>query len=215
VRYRDGEPTGMEERWVLGEIRPGVVRVRSTLVTPSPVGRLETDVRVQSGLIEAQLRWTGSGSGSVQSGSGRYVGADGVVSGSWQLDDDEPRTDSAVGLLDPSSLIMSGRVIATARAGLDLVMPDQAAPGDRERFLSLFRVTATSTLREEVEVEVDGVAHPALAYDWQVTGVGPVVVVDRGGLLLHQRVTTPDGRTVEARLVGVSGPWPRPFDWPT
>lgn len=214
VRYRDGRPTGMEERFVLGEIAPGVVRIRATLITPSPVGKLETDARLSAGHVEASVRWVGSGDRAIREASGHYTGADGIVTGSWRLDGEQYPEATASGILDPSSLIMKGLYVATGRAGVDLVMPDEAAPDDPGRFLSLLAVTATSTVIGERSVEVDGEQRAGIAYRWQVTGVGPEVVVDRGGLLLHQRIELPDGVVHEARLMDVSGPWPRPLDWP-
>ena len=41
----DGRPAGMDERFVLGDIAPGVWRVRSTRITARPTSRLESDVR--------------------------------------------------------------------------------------------------------------------------------------------------------------------------
>jgi len=214
VRLRDGKPTGMEERFVLGEIAPGVVRVRSTLITPSPVGRLETDVRLSAGAVHLTVRWVGSSEKAVREADGEYHWSDGVVLGSWRIDGESGPGGTAQGILDPSSLILQGRFVASGRAGLDLVMPNEADPSDRHSFLSMLCVTATSTLVGEREVEVDGVARKGNVYRWEVREVGPEVVVDRGGLLLRQLIEVPDGPVHEAVLMDVTGPWPRPVDWP-
>jgi hypothetical protein len=214
VRLRDGKPTGMEEKFVIGEIAPGVVRIRSTLVTPSPVGKLETDVRRSAGSVDLSVRWVGSSDKAIRDASGHYTSLDGVVSGSWRIDGQQYPEATATGILDPSSLIMQGLYVAIGRAGVDLVMPDEADPSDPGRFLSLLSVTATSTVIGELGVEVDGEVRSGISYRWEVAGVGPDVVVDRGGLLLNQIIETPDGTVHEARLMDVTGPWPRPLDWP-
>ncbi len=214
VRLRDGKPTGLEERFVLGEIAPGVVRIRSTLITPSPVGKLENDVRRSAGSTELSVRWVGASDKAVRDADGHYTSSDGVVTGSWRIDGQQYPEATAPGILDPSSLIMKGIYVATGRAGVALVMPDEADPADPGRFLSLLAVTATSTVIGELGVEVDGVVRQGISYRWEVAGVGPDVVVDRGGLLLNQIIETPDGTVHEARLADVTGPWPRPLDWP-
>jgi len=214
VRLRDGKPTGMEERFVLGEIAPGVVRIRSTLVTPSPVGKLETDVRRSAGVTDLSVRWVGASDKAIRNADGHYTAVDGIVTGSWRIDGRQYPEATATGVLDPSSLIMQGLYVATGRAGVPLVMPDEADPADPDRFLSLLSVTATSTVLGELGVEVDGEVRQGISYRWEVAGVGPDVVVDRGGLLLNQIIETPDGTVHEARLMDVTGPWPRPLLWP-
>jgi hypothetical protein len=214
VHLRDGKPTGMEERFVLGEIAPGVVRIRSTLITPSPVGKLETDVRRSPGSTDLSVRWVGASDTAVRDADAHYTSADGVVTGSWRVDGQEHPEATATGILDPTSLIMKGIYVATGREGVALVMPDAADPADPRRFLSLLAVTATSTVIGELGVEVDGVLRQGISYRWDVSGVGPDVVVDSGGLLLNQIIETPDGTVYEARLADVTGPWARPLDWP-
>ncbi len=213
VRYRDGEPAGLEERFALGEISPGVVRVRSVVVLRAPVGRLECDVRYEVGLVRLQVRWTGTGAGAVRDATADYTCADGVVSGRRVVDGVKHPRRSLAGTLDPGCLLTQGLLVTRGRAGVDLVVPDTSDPTDPGSFLSPLTLRAIATLIGERDVDVDGVARHGLEHRWEAEGVGPVVVVDRGGVLLHQRIESPDA-VHEARLVDVTGPWPRPLDWP-
>jgi hypothetical protein len=119
----------------------------------------------------------------------------------------------AAGTLDPGGLLFQGLLVANGRAGVDLVLPDTTDACDPGTFLALLRVHAVSTVVGETEVRAAGALREGAAYRWEAAGVGPDVVLDHGGLLLSQTLEGADAR-YDAHLVDLTGPWPRPLDWP-
>lgn len=209
-RYsRDGEPMAVDERFVLGEIAPGVVRVRSTRITASPTARLEVDVRIDAGRTDAVVRWTGSAPGIARTARAEYAAVDGSVVVTRVVDDvvHEPVTVS--GVVYPLMRVFTGPLVVGSVPGLDLVVPDVADPADLGRFLAPVTSSRTAEVLGERAVVVDGVERAGTAYRW-IGGAygedGAEFVVDQGGLLLSYAVAQPSGRW-EVVLAEATGPW--------
>ena len=211
-RYtRDGEPVGVDERFVLGEIAPGVVRVRSTRITASPTARLEVDVRITGADSHAVVRWVGSAPGVARSARAEYAAAGDSVVVTREVDGVVHDATTVRGASYPLMRVFTGPLVVASVPGLDLVVPDVADPTDLDRFLGPVTSSRTAEVLGERPVVVDGVEHAATAYRW-IGGAygedGAEFVVDAGGLLLSYAVTQPSGRW-EVTLAEVTGPWPR------
>jgi hypothetical protein len=217
-RYvRDGEPVGVDERFVLGDVAPGAVRVRSTRVSATPVSRLEVDARLTAAGSDVQVRWTGSAPDVARSASAAVTEREGRVATVRTVDgtayDDAP----VVGALYPLMRVFTGlRVLASLAGPHAVVVPDIAAAADAARFLSPVVSERSAEALGERGVVVGGVEHPGTAYRW-VGGAypdGAEFVVDPGGLLLEYAVAQDSGRWVVS-LAEVTGPWPEPLSWPS
>jgi hypothetical protein len=209
-RYsRDGEPMAVDERFVLGEIAPGVLRVRSTRITASPTARLEVDVRITADRSDTLVRWTGSAPGVAREARAEYAAADGTVDVTREVDGVVHEPVSVAGVPYPLMRVFTGPLVVRSVAGLDVVVPDVADPGDLGRFLAPVTSSRTAVLLGERGVVVDGVERAGTAYRW-IGGAygedGAEFVVDPGGLLLSYAVTQPSGRW-DVVLAEVSGPW--------
>jgi hypothetical protein len=216
-RYtRDGEAVAVDERFVLGEVAPGAVRVRSTRITASPTARLEVDVRMTEGRTDALVRWTGSAPDVARSARAEYAATGTGIVVAREVDAtayDEVREHGA---LYPLMRVFTGRLVVASRAGLDVVVPDVADPSDLGRFLAPVVSSRTAEVLGERGVVVDGVERAGTAYRWRGGAYGEdgaEFVVDPGGLLLAYAVTQPSGRW-EVTLAEVTGPWPVPLSWP-
>jgi hypothetical protein len=211
VYTRDGAPVGVDERFVLGEIAPGVVRVRSTRITASPTARLEVDVRVTATGSDAVVRWVGSAPGVARAARAEYAAAGGAVVVTREVDGVVHDAVTVPGASYPLMRVFTGPLVVASVPGLDLVVPDVADPTDLERFLGPVTSSRTAEVLGDRAVVVDGVEHEGTAYRW-IGGAygedGAEFVVDRGGLLLAYAVTQPSGRW-EVALAQVSGPWVR------
>jgi hypothetical protein len=221
----DGRPAGIDERFVLGDIAPGVWRVRTTRVSARPTSRLESDVRIDVDGTSVAIRWTGSGPGVVRDATAELVERAGLVRGSRTVEGLAHAAIEVPGRVNTLAHVVSGPLMlaaagaagaagAGAAAGVDVVEPAVLAVGDPSAFLAptALRWTATRTGKETVEV--DGEDHEGTAYDWVDSGTGWTarVVVDPGGLILRTRLAAPDGE-LEVRLTDVDGPWPVPLSW--
>jgi hypothetical protein len=209
-RYtRDGEPVPVDERFVLGEIAPGVVRVRSTRITAAPTARLEVDVRIGDGRTDAIVRWTGSAPGVARAARAEYSAADGSVAVAREVDGVVHDPVTVSGAVYPLMRVFTGPLVVGSVPGLDLVVPDVADPTDVGRFLAPVTSSRTAEVLGERVVAVDGVERAGTAYRW-IGGAygedGAEFVVDAGGLLLSYAVTQPSGRW-EVSLAEVTGPW--------
>ncbi len=209
VYTRDGEPVPVDERFVLGEIAPGVVRVRSTRITGSPAARLEVDARVTATGSDAVVRWVGSSPGVARAARAEYAASAGTVAVTREVDGVVHEAVTAVGASYPLMRVFTGPLVRASVTGLDVVVPDVADPADLDRFLAPVTSSRTAEVLGERVVVVDGAEHAGTAYRW-VGGAygedGAEFVVDPGGLLLEYAVTQPSGRW-EVRLAEVSGPW--------
>jgi hypothetical protein len=208
-RYtRDGEPMPVDERFVLGEIAPGVVRVRSTRITATPTARLEVDVRISGGRTDAVVRWTGSAPGVAREARAEYSGEDGAVAVTRVVDGVVHEPVAAAGAVYPLMRVFTGPLVVGSVAGLDVVVPDVADPGAVDRFLAPVTSSRTAEVLGGRAVVVDGVERAGTAYRW-IGGAygedGAEFVVDPGGLLLSYAVTQPSGRW-EVALAEVTGP---------
>ena len=216
-RYtRDGEPVGVDERFVLGEIAPGVVRVRSTRVTASPTARLEADVRFTTEAVSSLVRWVGSDPTVVRAATAEYVERGGLVEASWSVDG-ESGSDQVVGTAYPLMRVFTGPFVLRSVNGLDVVVPDIADARAASTFLRPSVSRRSAEVLGAREVLVDGVARAGTAYRWTGGAYGDEgadFVIDAGGLLLSYVVTQPSGRW-EVTLADVIGPWPVPLSWPT
>ena len=212
----DGRPAGIDERFVLGEIAPGVWRVRTTRVSARPTSRVETDVRVDGIGTSLALRWTGSGDGVVRDASAELREADGVVIGVRTVEGRTSDEVSIPGRLNVVSHAVAGLLVPAAVGGVDVVEPDLLGTGDPSVLLEPRSVRWTTSRTGEEPVTVGGVEHAGTAYDWVDSGTGWTarMVVDAGGLLLRTRLAAPDGE-LEVLLVEVDGPWPEPLSWAT
>ncbi len=213
---RDGAPVGVDERFVLGAIASGAVRVRSTRITASPTARLETDVRFSTEAVSALVRWVGSDPAVVRSATAEYVDRGGVVDASWSVDG-ESGSDQVVGAAYPLMRVFTGPFVLRSVLGLDVVVPDIADARDAASFLRPSSSRRSAEVLGDREVLVDGVARAGTAYRWTGGAYGEDgadFVVDAGGLLLSYAVTQPSGRW-EVTLAEVTGPWPVPSSWPT
>jgi hypothetical protein len=216
VYTRDAEPVPVDERFVLGAIADGVVRVRSTRITPAPAGRLEADVRFSGAGVDALLRWVGSGPDVVRSATATCVGRNGVVESTRVVDSVASVGDRVAGELYPLMRVFTGAVVVRSVGGLDVVVPDIADCTDPARYLLPAASRREAVVLGERGVVVDGVERAGAAYRWSggVYGEeGAEFVVDDGGLLLAYSVTQPSGRW-DVTLTEVTGPWPRPLSWP-
>lgn len=215
-RYtRDGEAVAVDERFVLGEIAPGVVRVRSTRITASPTARLEVDVRISGRRSDSVVRWTGSAPGIAREARAEYAADTGSVKVARQVDGVVHEPVSARGAAYPLMRVFTGPLVVASVAGLDVVVPDVADPSDLDRFLAPVTSSRTAEVLGERAVLVDGVERAGTAYRWAGGAYGEdgaEFVVDPGGLLLSYAVTQPSGRW-EVALAEVSGPWVVPSSW--
>jgi hypothetical protein len=216
-RYaRDGEPMAVEERFVLGDVADGAVRVRSTRVSATPVSRLEVDVRMTADGTDAQVRWTGSTPGVVRDATAGVSQHAGRVRTSRTVDGTAYDEVDVDGALYPLMRVFTGlRVLASVTGPHVVVVPDIAATADAARFLSPVVSTRSAEVLGERAVLVDDVEHVGTAYRW-VGGAypdGAEFVVDPGGLLLEYAVAQDSGRW-QVSLAEVTGPWPTPLAWP-
>lgn len=216
-RYtRDGEAVAVDERFVLGQIAPGVVRVRSTRITASPTARLEVDVRMRAGSVDALVRWTGSAPGVAREARAEYAATGAEVVVAREVDGTAYDEATAVGALYPLMRVFTGPHVVASVPGLDVVVPDVADPGDLGRFLAPVVSSRAAEVLGARGVVVDGVEREGTAYRWTGGAYGEdgaEFVVDTGGLLLAYAVTQPSGRW-EVTLAEVTGPWPEPSSWP-
>jgi hypothetical protein len=216
VYTRDGEPVPVDERFVLGEIAPGVVRVRSTRITASPTARLEIDARITATRGDAVVRWVGSSPGVARMARAEYAASGGTVAVTREVDGVVHERVSAAGASYPLMRIFTGPLVVASVSGLDVVVPDVADPGDVDRFLAPVTSSRTAEMLGERVVVVGGAEHAGTAYRWFGGAYGEdgaEFVVDRGGLLLAYAVTQFSGRW-EVSLAELSGPWPTLREWP-
>jgi hypothetical protein len=213
VYTRDGAPVGVDERFVLGEVAAGELRVRSTRVSASPTSRLEVDARVTADASEALLRWVGSSPGVAREARAQYTARAGEVVVAREVDGVAHEPVTVSGASYPLLRIFTGPLVVASVTGLDVVVPDVADPADLHRFLAPVTSHRTAELLGERTVVVDGVERAGTAYRW-IGGVygedGAEFVVDAGGLLLGYSVTQPSGRW-EVALAQLEGPYPRPL----
>ena len=210
----DDAPAGIDERFVVGDIAPGVVRARSTCVQPDPVGRLESDVRIDLAGVSAALRWVGSTVGAVREASATLTQDASGVSASRVVEGTAYAVTALPGRLNALAHVVAGPLLLAAVGGADVVEPNVVAAADPATFLAVVATRWTVTQAGTAVVRVDGTDHEGASYLWtdQRTGLDGHGVIDEGGLLLRSRLTTPEG-LLEVRLTEVSGPWPRPADW--
>ena len=136
VYTRDGAPVGVDERFVLGTIAPGVTRVRSTRISASPTSRLEVDVRVTGGDSHALVRWVGSGPGIARSARAEYVATGSEVVVTREVDGVVHSEARVRGALYPLMRVFTGPLVVASVPGLELVVPDVSDPGDLDGFLA-------------------------------------------------------------------------------
>ncbi|MFN8169319.1 MAG: hypothetical protein U0S36_11100 [Candidatus Nanopelagicales bacterium] len=214
--WRDGDAVAVDERFVLGEVGPGAVRVRSTRITGSPTARLEVDVRLTAERTDALVRWTGSAAEVARSARAEYTATGRDVVVAREVDAtayDEVREHGA---LYPLMRVFTGPLVVASTAGLDVVVPDVADPSDLARFLAPVVSSRDAEVLGPRAVVVDGVEREGTAYRWTGGAYGEdgaEFVVDAGGLLLEYAVTQPSGRW-RVGLAEVTGPWPAPLSWP-
>lgn len=214
VATLDGRPAGIDERFVVGDIGPGVVRARTTRVLPRPVARLESDVRITGGGLAVAVRWVGSDADAVREATAELLDdPDGVVS-SRVVADRAYAGQRHVGRINALAHVVAGPLMLAARGGVDVVEPDLSDPSDPGRFLEAMPTHWSTVEAGSAEVVVDGVARPGTALLWsdRRSGLDAHVVVDEGGLLLRSRLAAPDG-LLEVTLAEVTGPWPTPAAW--
>ena len=210
----DGEPEAIDERFVLGEIAPGVVRARTTRIVSRPVGRLESDARLEVGSLAVAVRWVGTTVGSVREASAELTeDADGVRA-SRVVEGTAYGMEHVAGRLNTLGHVVSGPLMLAARGGVDVVEPDLAPVDDATAFLAAVTTRWTTVDAGSADVMVDGAERAGTAYLWTDarSGLDAHVVVDGGGLLLRSRLAASDG-LLEVTLADVTGPWPRPADW--
>ena len=211
----DGRPAGMDERFVLGDIAPGVWRVRSTRITARPTSRLETDVRVDAdGTVAVALRWVGSGDGVVRDARADLLARGGDVSATRTVEGTAYDAPALHGRIDVLALAVTGPLVLAAVDGVDVVEPSVLDAADAAAFLAPLPTRWTATRTGEDAVPVGGVEHAGTAYDVVDGRTGQVsnVLVDAGGLVLRSRKVTGDGE-LEMRLVDLDGSWPEPLRW--
>jgi len=208
VHLLEGAPAGVDQRYVLGDVGGGAIRIRSTRVTSTPVARSEFDIRLTPAGVSVVLRWVGSGSGA------------GVVRAATiecaEVDDGlEIRREIEGRHLDPvhlpGSLILPSLVLGglmPAGEGRIFHPGDGAEPDD---FLPRPVSMTREDLGDEV-VMVGGSDVVGTAVAWRMSGALDLEGVDviEGGLLLRRTTGA-----VVATLTEVSGPWPRPSEWPS
>lgn len=212
----DGRPSGVDERFVLGEIAPGAVRSRTTRVLSRPVARLESDARFDARGTSVAIRWVGSAAGAVREASAELVEDAGEVSAARIVEGTAYAVSRVRGRLDPLGHVTAGPLVLAAVGGLDVVEPDLSAPDDPAAFLAAVTTRRTAAAAGTAVVVVDGVEREGTSYLWSDgrLGTDAHVVIDAGGLLLRSRLTTADG-LLEVVLAEVSGPWPEPARWTT
>ena len=233
----DGRPAGIDERFVLGDIAPGVWRVRTTRVSARPTSRIETDVRIDADGTAVAIRWTGSGPGVVRDATAELVERSGLVRGSRTVEGLAHAEVEVAGRVNTLAHVVSGPLMLAAAGesaagvagaesgaagasagasagGVDVVEPAVLAVDDPAEFLAPVALRWTATRTGTETVEVDGVDREGTTYDWvdSSTGWTARVVVDPGGLVLRTRLAAPDGE-LEVRLTDVDGPWPVPLSW--
>lgn len=210
----DGAPVGIDERFVVGDIAPGVWRSRTTRVQSNPVARIESDVRVDPAGVTVAVRWVGSTPGSVREAGAELTGEAAGVSASRVVEGTAYAVTEMPGLLNTLAHVVTGPLVLAAMGGIDVVEPDITATHDPAAFLAAVATRWTTAEAGPAVVPVDGVDHAGTSYLWNDarTGVDGHVVVDAGGLLLRTRLSAPDG-LLEVTLTEVVGPWPRPADW--
>ena len=213
----DGRPAGIDERFVLGDIAPGVWRVRSTRISARPTSRLETDVRVDAdGAVGVALRWVGSGDGVVREARSDLLERDGAVTVTRIVEGTAYDAPAFLGRIDVLAHACTGPLVLSALHGdgIDVVEPSVLDVGDAASFLAPVMTRWSATRTGQDVVVVSGVEHAGTAYDRldERTGRVSSVLVDTGGLVLRSRTTTAAGE-IEVRLVDVDGPWPEPMRW--
>lgn len=218
-RYRyllDGDPAGVDERFMVGEVAGGAVRVRSTRVSATPVSRLEVDARLTPGRWDVLVRWTGSAPGVIREATATIAASGGTVATTRTIDGERSDETTTTGSLYPLVRAFTGlQVLASVAGPHGVVVPDVADPSDGRRFLVPVPSERSAVLLGERTVVVDGVERAGSAYHW-VGGAypdGAEFVVDPGGLLLEYVVDQTAGRW-RVCLAEVTGPWPVPLDWP-
>lgn len=210
----DGRRAGVDERFVLGDLAPDVVRVRTTRVLARPTSRVESDVRVGPDGLDVEVRWTGSGVGVVREGSVQLVERDGRVRGRRVVEGTAHDVDAVPARLNTVAHAVSGPLVVAAAEGLELVAPDLVSTSDPAALLApvveRWRTCVTGT----DTVVVGGEPHEGTSYDWveEVSGRAATMLVDAGGLLLRSRLEASDG-LLEVVLVELTGPWPTPLAW--
>jgi hypothetical protein len=210
----DGRPAGSDERFVLGDIAPGVWRIRTTRVSAHPTSRLESDVRIDASGTSVAVRWVGSAVDVVREASADLLEQAGVVSGTRSVEGHAYDEVAAGGRLHTPAHVVSGPLLLDAVDGIDVVEPYLLDASDERVFLEPVVLRWTTTRTGEDSVLVAGEERAGTAYDWVASSTGreAAVLIDAGGLLLRTRVTTPEGE-LEVRLVEVDGPWPTPLSW--
>ena len=121
----DGAPAGIDERFLVGEIAPGVVRARTTRVMSRPVARFESDVRVDSLSTTVALRWVGSGAEAVRDAEAEYAEDAGVVTAVRMVAGVRTVFDPVPGSVQAAAHVQGGPLVVAAVDGVDLVEPDQ------------------------------------------------------------------------------------------
>jgi hypothetical protein len=211
----DGRAAGMDERFVLGDIAPGVWRVRSTRITARPTSRLETDVRIEAdGAVGVALRWVGSGDGVVREARADLLEQAGAVTGTRTVEGTAYDAPVFAGRLDVLAHACLGPLVLAALDGVDVVEPSVREAGDPASFLAPVAARWSATRTGMDVAVVGGVEHAGTAYDLvdARTGRTTSFVVDAGGLVLRSRVATAEGE-LEVRLMDLDGPWPEPLAW--
>jgi hypothetical protein len=206
----DGRPVGVDERFVLGEVAPGVVRIRSTRVSATPTARLEVDARIREDGSDALVRWVGSSPGVARAARAEYAASGDEVVVTREVDGVSHGTVTARGASYPLLRIFTGPLVVASVSELDVVVPDVADPTDLDRFLAPVTSHRTADVLGDRTVVVDGVERAGTAYRWAGGAYGEdgaEFVVDPGGLLLAYAVTQPSGRW-EVTLAEVTGAWP-------
>lgn len=210
----DGRPAGIDERFVLGEIAPGVWRARTTRVLSRPTARLESDVRADADGVSVAIRWLGSGDGVVRDATATLVERSGTVRATRTVDGQTHDEVVLPGRVNTLAHVASGPLVLAAVGGVAVVAPQVLDPHDGATFLAPVAARWTTTPAGAGTALVGGEEHRGTAYDWvdSSTGWTASVVVDDGGLLLRTRLAAPDGE-LEVTLAEVEGPWPVPLSW--
>ena len=210
----DGRPAGIDERFVLGDIAPGVWRARTTRVGARPTFRLESDVRVDVTGLSVAVRWVGSGPGVVREAGSELVQREGAVTATRTVDGTAYAVSETRGRLNTLAHAVSGPLVLAAVGGTDVVEANVLDASDPSTFLAPVALRWTTAPASADSVLVDEVERAGTAYDWvdSRTGWTASMIVDRGGLLLRSRLAAPDG-LLEVRLAEVYGPWPEPLRW--
>lgn len=210
----DGAAIAIDERFVLGEIAPGVVRVRTTRVSARPTSRLESDVRVDADGMSVALRWAGSGLDVVREATAELLERQGTVVAGRVVEGLSSGSEQVPGRIDALAHVVAGPLMLAALDGVEVVAPDVVDPADPVRFLAPSRQRWRTAVVGADSVVLDGEERAGTAYSWveEVTGREGVVTVDAGGLILRTVVAASDGR-LEVVLREVTGAWPTPSAW--